>query len=44
MQSFRTSNFKKRPAITNGRTGKGIGKYNIGVKSKKIHSMCAPVY
>ena len=43
MQSFRTNNFKKRPAITNGRTGKGIGKYNI-VKNKKIHSMCAPVY
>ena len=38
MQNFRTSSFKKRPAMKNWQWRKGIGKYNIGVKNKKSHS------
>ena len=36
MQSFRISNFKKRPAMKNGQRRNRIAKYNLGVKNMSL--------
>ena len=40
MQSVRTSNFKKRPAMKNGQRRKRIAKYNLGVKNMSLPFLC----